>query len=172
MKRLPEGSRRMQRPNWALSLASANRFLCFGCAAGRDFRNIGFGRADAQALAQLCVDFGIDIPVLFEKCAGILAPLADTLTAIAVPRPGFLDDVVRDGQVEHVALAADAFAVEDVKLSLAERRSDFVFDDLDLGAGADDLVALLHGGNAADIDAHRRVELERSAASRGFGVAE
>jgi hypothetical protein len=37
---------------------------------------------------------------------------------------------------------------------------------------AGDHVAVLDGGNAADIDAHRGVELERAAAGGGLGVAE
>jgi hypothetical protein len=37
---------------------------------------------------------------------------------------------------------------------------------------ADDLVAPLDGADAADVEAHRRVELERIAAGGGFGIAE
>ena len=67
-----------------------------------------------------------------------------------------------DGEVERVALAGDAFAVEDVELGVAEGSGDLVLDDLDLGAGADDDVAFLDGADAADVDAHGGVELERA----------
>ena len=77
-----------------------------------------------------------------------------------------------DGQVEHVAFAADALAVENVELGFAEGRGDFVLDDFDLGARADYGVAFFDGGDAADIDADRGVELERAAAGGGFRVAE
>jgi hypothetical protein len=118
-------------------------------------------RADVQLLAQLGVHLGEDVLVLLEEGAGVLAALADALAGVAVPCAGLLDDVVGHGEVEHVALAADALAVEDVELGLAEGRGDLVLDDLDLGAVADDDVALLDGGDAADVDADRGVELER-----------
>jgi hypothetical protein len=82
------------------------------------------------------------------------------------------DDVVGDGQVEHVAFAADAFAIEDVELGFAEGRGYLVLDDLDLGAVAGDDVAFFDGGDAADVDADRGVELEGAAAGGGFGIAE
>ena len=68
--------------------------------------------------------------------------------------------------------ARDAFAVVDVELGLAEGRGHLVLDDLDLGARADDDVAVLERRDAADVDADRRVELERAAAGRRLGVAE
>ena len=37
---------------------------------------------------------------------------------------------------------------------------------------ADDFLAVLDGADAADVEAHRSVELERVAAGRGLGVAE
>src|SRR6202042_264634 len=49
---------------------------------------------------------------------------------------------------------------------------DFVLDDFDAGARADDDVAFLDGSDAADVDAHGRVKLEGAAAGGGFGIAE
>ncbi len=49
---------------------------------------------------------------------------------------------------------------------------DLVLHHLDLGFVADGLVALLDGAGAADVQAHRGVELERVAARRGLGAAE
>ena len=66
----------------------------------------------------------------------------------------------------------DAFAEDDVELGLAEGRGDLVLDDLDLGARADDVVAVLDGFDAADLDAHGGVEFEGPAAGGGLGVAE
>src|SRR6516225_4118954 len=52
-------------------------------------------------------------------------------------------------------------------------RRDLVFYDLDLGARAGgDLGGALDRADTADIDAHRRVELERVAAGGGFRIAE
>ena len=47
-----------------------------------------------------------------------------------------------------------------------------VLDDLDAGAVADHVGAVLQGLDAADVETHRRVELQRPAARRGLGRAE
>ena len=63
-------------------------------------------------------------------------------------------------------------AVHEVELGLLERRGDLVLDDLDADAVADDVGALLDRVDAADVEAHGRVELERAAARGGLRVAE
>ena len=55
-------------------------------------------------------------------------------------------------------------AVDDVELGLLERRRDLVLRHLDADAVADRLDALLERLDAADVEAHGRVELERAAA--------
>ena len=77
-----------------------------------------------------------------------------------------------DAELDDLAFARDALAVEDVEQRLAERRRDLVLDDLDPRLVADDLLAALDGADAADVEADRRVELERVAAGGGFGAAE
>ena len=69
-------------------------------------------------------------------------------------------------------MAADAFAKQDVEFSGFEGRCNLVFDHLDLGLVADGLFALFDGSSAADIQAHRSVELQRVAAGGGLGRAE
>ena len=66
----------------------------------------------------------------------------------------------------------DALAVEDVEQRLAKRRRHLVLHDLDARLVADDFVAPLDRADAADVEPHRRVELERVAARGGFGIAE
>ena len=68
--------------------------------------------------------------------------------------------------------SGDAFVVHDVELGGAEGRGDLVLDHTHAGAVADDLGAELDGLDAAHIQAHRGVELERHAAGGGLGVAE
>ena len=75
-------------------------------------------------------------------------------------------------EVEQAALVRDAHAVLDVELGLAERRRDLVLHDLDADPVADRLGALLEGLDAADVEALRRVELERAAARLRLGRAE
>ena len=104
------------------ALLAADHFLCFCRAAGRCLRYFGLCGADAQALAHFGVDLGVDVFILFEEAAGVLAALADALAAKAVPRAALFDYVMRRRQIQHVALAADALAVEDVELGFAEGR--------------------------------------------------
>src|ERR1035437_9655548 len=156
----------------SLPFARADGFLGFGGAGGGDFGDFGFDAADVQFLAQFAVHLGEDVLIVLEVGAGVFAALADALAGVAVPCAGLLDDVVDHGQVEDVALAADALAVDDVELRLAEGRGHLVFDDLDLGAVAGDDVAVLDGGDAADVHAHRGIELEGATSGGGFRVAE
>jgi hypothetical protein len=95
----------------------------------------GFGGgADAQLLPDLRVELGEDVRVILEEATDVFAALADALAIVAVPGAGFLDDVVQDCEIEHVAFAGDALAVEDVELGFAKGSGDLVLDDLDLGA--------------------------------------
>ncbi|MNN27166.1 hypothetical protein D3C81_1406930 [compost metagenome] len=75
-------------------------------------------------------------------------------------------------QVDDLASAVDAFAVEDLELGLTERRRHLVLHHLDAGFATDHLVAFLHRAGAADVQADRGVELQRVAAGGGFRVAE
>ncbi len=84
-----------------------------------------------------------------------------------------------DAEIDHVARARDALAVEDVELDLAERRRHLVLDHLHARAVADDGRVLaagdrgfLDGADAADVEPHARVELERVAAGGRLGAAE
>ena len=77
-----------------------------------------------------------------------------------------------NAQVEDLALTRGTFAIEDVELGALERRRDLVLDDLDASLVADDLVALLDGTGAADVQTHGGIELERVAAGSGLGIAE
>ena len=86
--------------------------------------------------------------------------------------PGLLDDVVVDAEVDEAALARDARAVQDVELGLLERRRHLVLDDLDARAVADRVGAVLQRLDATDVEAHRRVELQRLATGGGLGRAE
>jgi hypothetical protein len=110
--------------------------------------------------------------VLAQVLARVVLALADLVAVVRVPRAGLLDDPVVDAELDDLAFARDALAVQDVEQRLAERRRDLVLDDLDARLVADDLLALLDRADAADVEAHRRVELERVAAGRGLRVAE
>jgi len=55
-----------------------------------------------------------DVFVFFQEDAGVFATLAHAFAAEANPRSGFLEDAFVDAEVDQVAFAGDAFAVEDV----------------------------------------------------------
>src|SRR5207249_8523731 len=88
------------------------------------------------------------------------------------PGAALVDDLAIDGEIEQVAFLRNPLAIHDVELRLTKRRRDLVLDDLDAGAAADDDVAVLDRADAADVDADRRVELQRAAAGGRFRVAE
>ena len=75
-------------------------------------------------------------------------------------------------QLDDLAFARNAFTVQNVENRFAERRRNLVFNYFDAGFVANHLIALLDGADAADIQAHRGIELERIAAGRRFRVAE
>src|SRR5690606_15670028 len=107
---------------------------------------------------------GGDGRVVLEVLARVLLALADAFAVAAVPGTGLFDQLGVHAHVDQFALAADAFAVEDLGDDLLARRGHLVLDHLDLGLVADDLVALRDRADAADVQAHRRIELQRVAA--------
>src|ERR1035441_144168 len=129
-------------------------------------------RTNAHLLAQFRVDAREHVLVLLQEATHILAALPDALALEAVPGAALVHDAVGHGQVQRIALARDAFAVQNVELGVAERRGHLVLHDLYLGPRPDTDIALFYRANPANVDAHRRVELQRLAAGRGLRVAE
>src|SRR5207245_5505128 len=123
---------------------------------------------DAKMLEHLALHLGHHFRVLPEEGLGIFAALANPLALPREPRPALLENVVLGREVQHVALAADAFAVHDVELDLAERWRQLVLDDFDARAIANHLFAIFQGDHAPDAPAHAPVDLERVAAGRGL----
>ncbi|CWS35405.1 Uncharacterised protein [Neisseria meningitidis] len=122
--------------------------------------------------ANFCVDFVGNFGIFLQPDADVVFALTDFRAVVAVPRAGFVDDVVFHADVDQFAFPTDAFSVEDVKLCLTERGGDFVFDDFDAGFVAQYLFAFFDGSGAADVEADGRIEFQRVAAGGGFGAAE
>src|SRR5215213_1905597 len=116
--------------------------------------------ADTQLREDLRLDLLRDVRVLREELAGVLLALPELIALVGVPGAGLADDVVLDTEVDEAALAGDADAVEDVELRLLERRRHLVLHDLDAGAVSDRIRAVLQRLDPADVQAHRRVELQ------------
>src|ERR1700730_6585281 len=113
-----------------------------------------------------------DLRFVLEELLGVLAALTEPLAAEGEPRAALLNDTLVHGEVDEIAGARDTLAIHDVELRLAERRRHLVLDDLHARAAADDDVAVLDAGDPADIETHRRIELERAAAGRRLGITE
>src|SRR5713101_4240760 len=137
-----------------------------GTCAGPD------GLGNLQLLAKSGFQLVANVRVFLEEDAGVLAALAHALPGKAEPSPAFFYDALIHTEVDEVAFAGDTFAVKDVEFGFAEGSGNLVFHDFAARARADHPVALLDGLDAADIDAHRGVELERTAARGGFRIAE
>src|SRR5688500_1994238 len=93
---------------------------------------------DAQLGDDETLDLPDDVAVGLEEGARVLPALADALAVEGEPGPALLDDAGLDPEVDDVPRMADALAVEDVELDLAERRGELVLHHLDPGPVADD----------------------------------
>ena len=87
------------------------------------------GRGDAQLLTERTFQLLADVFVFLQEDAGVFAALAHAFAAEADPCAGFLEDALIDAEVDEVAFAGDAFAVEDVEFGFAERRGHLVLYD-------------------------------------------
>src|SRR4051812_20762618 len=119
---------------------------------------------DAEDLVDLRLDLLGDLRMLVEVDLGVVAALAQPLFAVGEERAGLRDDRVLDPEIQDAARARDPGAELDVELRLAERRGYLVLDDLHADAVADRLRAVLQRLDPADVQALRRVELQRAAA--------
>src|SRR4051812_44793689 len=122
-------------------------------------------RGDDLLRPDLLLDTGehllAHVRMLAEEGRGIVAPLPEPLVAEGEVRTRLLHDLPLDSGVEDGALPGDPGAVDDVELRLLERRRDLVLHDLDANAVAEGLHAVLERFDPPDVEAHRRVELQR-----------
>ena len=106
-----------------------------------------------------------------EILLGGVAALSQADIPHVEPGAAFLDQVQLHAQVQHLAQAADALAVHDVKLRFPEGGRHLILHHLGPGAVADDLAAGLQGLNAPHVDADGGIELQGPAAGSDLGVA-
>src|SRR5215813_3199808 len=149
--------------NRALSFLSLALVVFFGILARHDLLGDETG---------ILADGGLDllrhIRILLEEGLGVLAALADALAVIGKPGARFLDHARLDAEINELARLRYALAIHDVEFDRLERRGELVLDHFDAGLVANHLVALLNRADAADVEAHRGVELERVAAGGGL----
>ena len=121
---------------------------------------------------QLFIQFHGRLRVLPEIGLGVLPALADALAPVAKPGAALLDEALIGGQVQEVPFPGDPLAEDDVEFRLLEGRRQLVFHHLHPAVGADGLIPLLDGADAADVQAHARIKLQGVAPGGGFGVPE
>src|SRR5439155_2178614 len=82
----------------------------------------------AEDAPELRLDLPRQVGVLLQELADVLASLAQPSLAIGEPGAALVDDLVRDGEIDEIADARDAGAVQDVELGDLEGRSGLVLD--------------------------------------------
>src|SRR4051812_40925594 len=135
---------------------------------GSSSRSIERG-ADAELLLDPLLDLVGEVGVVLQEVAGVLLALTELVALVRVPSTGLLHHALLDTDVDQAALTTEALTPEDVELGLLERRGHLVLDDLDPRAAAHRVGALLEGLDAADVQADRRVELQRATTGRDLG---
>src|SRR5262249_16412084 len=115
-------------------------------------------------LAELRFDLDGELRILLQELFGLFAALSDPEVSVGQPGSGLFDDLGLHPHVEKLALPGNALSIVDVELRLTEGSGDLVLDDLDLGAGSHDRLAVLQRGDAADVDADGGIELQRASA--------
>ena len=97
--------------------------------------------------------------------------MADFFAAVGIPSAALFNDAGFHAHVDDLAQTGNAFAEHDVKVRLLKRWGNFVFHDLHFGFVANRRLGLFDRASAANIEAHRSVELECVAARGGLGAA-
>src|SRR4051795_6665848 len=140
---------------------------CVGVGAFSRGRQINAG-TDAELLLDLLLDLVGEVGVVAQERSRVLLALAELVGLVGVPSTGLAHDALLDTEVDEAALAADAVAPHDVELRLLERRRNLVLHDLHASARTDSVLPVLERLDAADVQPHGRVELQRLAARRRF----
>ena len=74
-------------------------------------------REDALGLHDLGGDLGADVGVVAQELLGVLPPLADPGFPVREPRPGLVDDVEVDAEVDKLTDLRDPLAVQEVEFT-------------------------------------------------------
>lgn len=116
-------------------------------------------RRQGRELFQLCQDvfFNLagDFGIFSQKFFGIFSALSKFHISKREEGTGFGEDFIFDSQLNQVSFFGNSFVVHDVKFSLLEGGSDFVFDNFDSDSGSNDFFviacAFFNFGNSPDV---------------------
>src|SRR6266540_4304906 len=125
---------------------------------------------------QLCLDGGFDLfvqgAVVLEDFLCRVAPLSQLGAFVIQPGTALLDDLFFQCKIEESASGGNSLVIHDIELGFGERRSNFVFHDFDARPiSRYNAVGLFDGADAADIDSHAGVKLQRPAAGSRLRVS-
>ena len=109
--------------------------------------------------------------MLCQKTNCVVSALSQTFLVEGEPGPALLYDVGFCCIVENRAQVGDPFSIDEVDFRITERRSYFIFNNLDLDPMTTNFVALLDLGGAADVQANTRLEFECVASGGCLWVA-
>src|SRR6266571_4020743 len=87
-----------------------------------------------------------------QEVPGVLFALPKLFAFVGVPGTGLAHDPPLDPEIDQAAFPADPEAEQDVELRVLERRGELVLDDLDPGAAANRLGAVLEGLDPAHVE--------------------
>src|SRR5262249_50746307 len=110
--------------------------------------------AHTQLFLDLLLDFVGEIGVVAQEVPRVLLALPKLVALVGVPGTGLAHDGLLHPEVDETALPADADPEQDVELRGSEGRSALVLDDLDLGAAADGVGAVLERLDPPHVEPH------------------
>src|SRR5215475_12143580 len=108
--------------------------------------------AHTQLFLDLLLDFVGEIGVVAQEVPRVLLALPELVALVGVPGTGLAHDGLLHSEVDETALPADPKPKQDVKLRRTERRGALVLNDLDLGAAADGIGAVLQCLDPAHVE--------------------
>src|SRR5262249_61612188 len=109
-------------------------------------------------LAALRLDLRGELRMFLQVLARVVLTLPDPILLVGEPRARLVEHLVLDAELEDLALARDALAVEDVEDRLAERRGDLVLYHPHPPLGAQHLLPPPHAAEAPRARADPRRE--------------
>ena len=114
------------------------------------------------------LDFGSDLRIFFEVNRGVFLALTYFVAVIGIPCARLIDKIKLNAKINNLAQAMNAFTVHDLEFGLTERGRNLVLHHFHSRFVADYFVALFNRAYTANIEADRRIELERITTGGGF----
>ena len=109
--------------------------------------------------------------MLCQKTNCVVSTLPQAFFIEGEPRSTLLYNVAFCRIVENRTQVGDSLSIDEVDFRIAERRSYFIFDNLDLDPMTTNFVALLDLSGAADVQTYTRIEFERVSSSGCLWIA-